>query len=105
MSSSLFSNFQGTPASQTNSIQMAAEKMKPMVTMYKMFQASQNPMGMLQEVANSNDNFKAILNQTQSANGNPQQAFYAQARQNGLSDEQIESGLVQLEQILGIKRP
>ena len=84
---------------------MAAEKMKPMVSMYKLFCASQNPMGMLQQAANTDDTFKTILQQTNNAGGSPEQAFYAQAKQNGLSDEQINSGLAQLEQILGMKRP
>ena len=73
--------------------------------MYKMFQASQNPIGMLQQAAEKNEIFQTVLQQTNNANGNPEQAFYNQARANGLTDEQINSGLAQMEQLLGIKRP
>ena len=90
---------------QENNVKMAAEKMQPMVSMYKLFNAAQDPMAMLQQAAGNNEAFSTILQQTQIANGNPEQAFYAQAHQQGLTDEQINTGLAQLEQILGVKRP
>ena len=83
---------------------MATEKMMPMVSMYKLLSTSQNPMEMLQKAAENNDNFKTVLQQMKSYS-NPQQAFYEQARSSGLTDEQIENGLAQIEQLLGTKRP
>ena len=60
---------------------------------------------MLQQAAQENEIFKTVLQQTNDASGNPEQAFYNQARLNGLTDEQINTGLAQMEQLLGIKRP
>ena len=86
-------------------MQMVAEKMKPAIDLYKTFEQAQNPMGLLQQAAESNDIFKSVLSMTNAANGNPKDAFYVQAKQMGLSDEAINTGLAQIEQLLNVRRP
>ena len=105
MSSSLFSNSQSPITGQSQTSQMAANKLKPLTDMYKLFQTAQDPMSMLKDVAVNSTEFGDILQMTQAANGDPKQAFYARAKSMGLTDQQINDGLSSMESALGIKRP
>lgn len=84
---------------------MAAERMKPIVDMYKMFNASSNPMQLLQDAASNNEQFKQIAQQVSNFNGDPHQAFLEEAKRRGLSESDISNGLSQMESLLGISRP
>lgn len=106
MSSSLFSNnIPQSANTQPVNTSLAADKLKPIANMYKLFENSGNPMAMLQQAASSNPQFKDILNQVNSLNGDPKAAFYAMARQKGMTDIQIDEGLNLMSNTLGIKRP
>ena len=73
--------------------------------MYKLFEASNDPIGTLRQMATNSTEFGDILQMTQAANGDPKQAFYARAKSMGLTDQQINEGFSTLENALGIKKP
>ena len=111
MSSSLFSNSHQVNQSiglkdqnTANQGTIAAEKMKPLVDMYKMFNTSSNPLQLLQNAAVNNTQFKEIFNQVNSY-GDPHRAFLEEAKRRGLSDQDISNGLSQMESLLGVRRP
>lgn len=80
----------------------AVDKMKPLVDMYKCFQMAQDPMAMLSNMAMNNTDLGKVYSMIQGANGNPQEAFMAKARSMGMTDKQIEDGLLQMRQKLGL---
>lgn len=84
---------------------MAAEKMKPVIEMYKAFNSSANPVQLLQTAAVNNEQFREIAQQVNNFNGDPHTAFLEEAKRRGLSDEEIQNGITQMENLLGIKRP
>lgn len=73
--------------------------------MYKAFNASSNPVQLLQNAAVNNEQFKEVAQQVNNFSGDPKQAFYQVAKQRGLSDDDISNGLTLMERTLGIKRP
>lgn len=83
---------------------IAAEKLKPIVNMYKMFNSSSNPLQLLQNAAVNNEQFKEIAQQVNSY-GDPHRAFLEEAKRKGLSDQDISNGLSQMESLLGVQRP
>ena len=56
-------------------------------------------MGMLEMASSSNPQLQTILIQTKALNGNPKEAFIAEAKNKGYSDEQIEDAITQLQQV------
>ena len=95
------------PIGQTNltNSQMAVNNLKPLADMYRIFEASNDPMGTLKQAALSNTQFGDILQMTQAANGDPKQALYAKAKSMNLSDAEINDGFSKMESLLGIKKP
>lgn len=75
------------------------DQLKPLLSTIKMLKTSSNPMGMLEMASANNPSLQAVLNQTNAVNGNPKEAFYAEARSKGYSDEQIEDSIAKLQQI------
>ena len=108
MSSSLFSNSQtqsqtGIQATQVNGNQtdtmtQRMEQLKPLLSTAKMFKMSNNPMGMLEMASASNPQLQTILSQTQAAN-NPKEAFIMAARNKGMTDEQINQSIINLQEM------
>lgn len=86
-----------------NNVTTAAEKMKPVVDMYKIFSTSTNPMQLLQTAASNNEQFKEVAQQISNFT-NPREAFMEEARRRGLTNDDIQNGLTQMESLLGIKR-
>ena len=106
MSSSLFSNnIPQSANTQKPNTSLAADKLKPIANMYKLFENSNNPMAMLEQAASSNPQFKDILSKVNSFSGDPKTAFYTMARQKGMTDIQIDEGLNLMAKTLGINRP
>ena len=75
------------------------EQLKPLLSTAKLLKQSPNPMGMLEMASATNPALKDIYNQTLAVSTNPKEAFYAEARSKGYSDEQINESLAQLQQI------
>lgn len=91
MSSSLF-------ASSPNP---ATTQMQDLAAMYKIYQTSANPMAMLSQAAMNDPRFAKISEQLTSQNQNGREAFYKAAKEQGMSDEQIQQFLNNLKMMLG----
>ena len=57
--------------------------------MMGMLNASQNPMGMLNQMIANNQNLKQVMDVIQQAGGDQKKAFYAMAEQKGVDPQQI----------------
>ena len=88
MSSSLFSSSSSKPGLDPR-ISMAKQ-------MYKTLQGSSNPSQMIQQMAMSNPQIQAAY-QTILAAKDPQTAFVQAAKAKGLTDEQIQNGIKNLQ--------
>ena len=88
MSSSLFSSSSSKPGIDPR-ISMVKQ-------MYKTLQASSNPQQMLQQMAMSNPQLQSAY-QMMSQAKDPQTAFVQAAKAKGLTDEQIQNGIKNLQ--------
>lgn len=80
-------------------------QIKPMADTYKMLSTSVSPGEALEKIALDNYGVRQAMDQARAMNNNPKSAFYAEARRRGLSDIEIENGLKNLSQTLGINVP
>ena len=60
-----------------------------MMSVVQAIRASQNPNAMLQQLAQNNPNVADAMNLVQQYGGNPQKAFYEEARKRGIDPNQI----------------
>ena len=64
-----------------------------MMGVVQAIKASRNPNMMLQQLAQSNPNVASAMNLVQQYGGDPQKAFYEEARKRGIDPNQIISML------------
>ena len=98
MSSSLFRNSptQSNPVSQQGQTNSMVGQINQM---YKMVKNSTNPGQMFQQLAQSNPQVRAAYSQIMANGGDPKTVFYSAAKAKGLTDEQIQNGLNELQQM------
>lgn len=73
---------QGTASQQPNNL----GQLKAMMNTIK---GAQNPMNMIDSLAQNNPVMKNVSDAIKSANGNPKDAFYQMAKQKGVDPNQI----------------
>lgn len=61
--------------------------------MMRMVQTANNPMAMMQALADKNPQIKQTMNMIQQAGGNPRDAFYALAKEKGVNPDDILNAL------------
>ena len=68
-------------------------QIKPIKDMMRMVQTANNPMAMMQALADKNPQIKQTMNMIQQAGGNPRDAFYALAKEKGVNPDDILNAL------------
>lgn len=70
-----------------------AQGTNPLISTVRLFKQSQNPMAMLETVAQNNPQLKSVYDQALAMNGDPKAAFYSVAKSRGMTEEQIQEFL------------
>lgn len=68
---------------------LMASRIAPIKNLFQMAKAAQNPQMAIQQVVLQNSQMKQVLDYVNQNGGNPQQAFYALAKEKGVDPESI----------------
>lgn len=75
-------------------------QMTQLKKMYDILKVSSNPSAMINSMANSNPNLRAVLEDIKNSKTDPKEIFYEKAKAKGMTDEEINQFVKSLQNML-----